>query len=192
MLAQKFKNHQIILGSQSPRRRQLLKGLDLEFEAISLHADESFDLSLQHHQITDFLCQKKAASYTFQQSNEILITSDTIVWWQNQALNKPIDAEDARRLLHMIQGNVHEVITSVCVKSLEKTIVFYDVTEVEFHPLSEEEIGYYIQKYNPLDKAGAYGVQEWIGYVGVKKLRGSYFNVMGLPVDQLYQVLKDF
>ncbi|MDO5510723.1 MAG: Maf family nucleotide pyrophosphatase [Weeksellaceae bacterium] len=192
MLQEKFKDYKIILGSQSPRRRELLAGLDIEFEAVSLQVDESFDPTLQAHHITDFLCKKKAAAYSFQADNEILITSDTIVWWQNQALNKPIDAKDAYRLLKLLQGSEHEVITSVAVNTLQKSVVFHDVTQVSFHPLTDEEISYYVNKYQPLDKAGAYGVQEWIGYVGVAELKGSYFNVIGLPVDKLYQTLKAF
>lgn len=192
LLHQKFKNHRIILASQSPRRKELLSGLDLDFEVIPLHIDETYPDSLKRQEITDYLSVQKAAAFDSFDTNTLLITSDTIVWLNGKALEKPLNEAHAVEMLKQLSGNTHEVITSVGVFTTHKKLIFNDVTEVTFGELSDEEIAYYIQKYQPYDKAGSYGVQEWIGYMGVKEMKGSYFNVMGLPVYQLYQVLKDF
>lgn len=190
MLKEKLKQHRIILASQSPRRKQLLAGLDIDFEVCPLYADESYPPELEKEQITEFLCKKKAESYTQWKANEILITADTIVCCGNEVLEKPENAGEAQKMLKKLSGRTHEVITSVGIFSQQKESVFSDKTEVTFAELAAEEIKYYVEKYQPYDKAGSYGVQEWIGYVGVQEMRGSYFTVMGLPTFLLYQKLK--
>lgn len=192
MLSDKFKNNRIILASQSPRRKELLKGLDIDFITKPLNADESYPKSLSGKEITEYLCYKKAKAYKDWQPNDILITSDTIVWKGDTALEKPKDVKDAKNMLKSLQNSSHNVITSVGIFSPEKEVVFSDSTKVTFGEMADEEIDYYVHKYSPFDKAGAYGVQEWIGYMGVKKLEGSYYTVMGLPVYELYQELKKF
>ena len=192
MLAVKFKNHKIILGSKSPRRSKLLARLDLDFDVVPLNVDESYAEGLKRHEITEYLCHKKRAAYQKWQPNHILITSDTIVWQNERAYEKPKNAEDAKDMLKHLSDNTHEVITSIGIFSPEKEKILTDVTEVSFGKLEPEEIAYYVEKYKPYDKAGAYGIQEWIGYIGIREIKGSYFNVMGLPVYKLYHALKEF
>ncbi|MGI9527059.1 MAG: Maf family nucleotide pyrophosphatase [Weeksellaceae bacterium] len=192
MLAKKFKDYHIILASQSPRRQELLAGLDISFTTMPLHVDESYADTLQGKDITEYLCHKKAQAYQDWQPNDILITADTIVWKDGKALEKPKNAEEAKEMISNLQNTKHTVISSVGIFSPTKERIFSDTTQVTFGKISPEEISYYVDKYAPLDKAGAYGVQEWIGYIGVKKLEGSYYTVMGLPVYRLYQELKDF
>ncbi|GIV27737.1 MAG: Maf-like protein [Bacteroidia bacterium] len=183
--------NKVILGSQSPRRRELMKLLDIPFECISLNADETFPFDLQAEEIAEYLAEKKSSLYTLKE-NELLITADTIVWINNQVLNKPKDIEEARRMLRLLSNNVHSVYTGVCIRTMNKKVVFSDEAKVYFKKLTEEEIDYYVEQYKPFDKAGAYGVQEWIGAVAISKIEGSYFNVMGLPVHLVYQHLKLF
>lgn len=193
LLTDKLKEKKIILASQSPRRRELLAGLGLEFSTISLDIDESFDREVyKANQITEYLSAKKANSYTNLAANEIIITSDTTVWANNESLEKPEDREDAYRMIKALSNNTHSVYTSVTIKSVTKEVTFTSETKVTFAELSDEEIYFYIDQYKPFDKAGAYGIQEWIGYIGVEKIDGSYFNVMGLPVHQLYKELQQF
>lgn len=192
MLKEKFIQHEIILASQSPRRKELLAQLDLDFTTVTLNLEESYPNSLKMHEITEFLCHKKKEAYQEWQDNQILITSDTIVWHQNEAFGKPVDDEEAVHMLQELSNKTHQVITSVGVFSCSKEVILSDITEVTFGRLSQEEIEYYVEKYKPFDKAGGYGIQEWIGYIGIKEIKGSYFNVMGLPVYKLYQALKDF
>lgn len=193
LLTEKLKEKNIILASQSPRRRELLAGLGLEFSTISLDIDESFDRTIyKANQITEYLSAKKANAYSALKTDDIIITSDTTVWANDESLEKPEDREDAYRMIKILSNNTHSVYTSVTIKSLEKEITFTDETKVTFSELSDEEIYFYIDQCKPFDKAGAYGIQEWIGYVGVEKIDGSYFNVMGLPVHQLYKKLLDF
>lgn len=193
LLTEKLKEKNIILASQSPRRRELLAGLGLEFSTISLDIDESFDREVyKANQITEYLSAKKANAYSDLKADDIIITSDTTVWANNESLEKPEDRVDAYRMIKALSNKTHSVYTSVTIKSLEKEVTFTDETKVIFSELSDEEIYFYIDQYKPFDKAGAYGIQEWIGYIGVEKIEGSYFNVMGLPVQKLYKKLLDF
>lgn len=185
-----LKKYQIILASKSPRRQFLLKDLGLNFEVHTKDVDESFPENLKAEQIPLYLCEKKANAFDSELTdNTIVITADTIVWINGQVLNKPENFEDAVRMLKLLSGKMHEVYTGVCLKSKQKTKSFYSLTKVYFKNLSIEEIKYYIKNYNPYDKAGAYGAQEWLGYIAIEKIEGSYFNVMGLPVRELYEEL---
>lgn len=193
LLQDKLKDKQLILASQSPRRRELLAGLGLEFSTLSLDIDESFDREIyKANQITEYLSAKKANAYSDLKLNEIIITSDTTVWANNESLEKPENREDAYRMIKALSNNTHSVYTSVTIKSVDKEVTFTAETKVTFAELTDEEIYFYIDQYKPFDKAGAYGIQEWIGYIGVEKIDGSYFNVMGLPVHQLYKELQKF
>ena len=169
-----------------------MKGLDIDFEIEVRSVDEHFPDHLKGHQITDFLAELKASAFQNLQENDLLITSDTIVWHDGKALNKPIDHAFAKAQLRTLSGSIHEVITSVCFASIDRQKTIHDTTQVHFKELSDTEIDYYVDNYKPMDKAGAYGVQEWIGYIGVKQLVGSYYNVMGLPLDKVYDVLKEW
>lgn len=188
----KITDYRVVLASNSPRRKELLSGIDIEYEIKTLpDIDESFPDDLPKEQIAEFLAQKKAAAYAeILSDNTLLITADTVVILNDEVLGKPIDKADAKQMLKKLSGNTHRVITGVCLTSKEKQVRFSDTTLVTFGQLSDEEIDYYVEKYNPRDKAGAYGVQEWIGYVSVAKIEGSYFNVMGLPIYKVYQALK--
>lgn len=190
----------IILGSQSPRRRELMAGLDIPFSAITIDADESFPTHLQAGDIPLYISRAKARAYEEQLTeNDLLITSDTIVWLNGQMLGKPLSKEEAKQMLAQLSGQTHQVYTAVCFTWInpETHTTEYDElldrTDVTFRTLSNKEINYYVEKYMPLDKAGAYGVQEWVGYVGVTRMDGSYFNVMGFPTEQIYRwLLKHF
>lgn len=187
-----LKNYHIILASGSPRRQQFFKDLGLEFEVRLKPVIEEYPQRLRHFEISDYLAQLKTFTFLNElKDNDILITSDTIVWHQNKALGKPRNAQEAYDMLASLSNATHEVITSVCFKttSLEKTI--NATTKVTFKSLSDAEIRYYIDTYKPFDKAGAYGIQEWIGQIAVTKIEGSYFNVMGLPTHLVYQTLMD-
>lgn len=186
-------NKKIILASGSPRRQQYCKELGLDFSIQLKEVEEIYPDNLTHHQITDFLAELKANAFENELAeNEILITSDTIVWHENKALGKPKDYDDAFAMIASMAGKTHEVITSVCIKTSLKSEVFHSITKVTFVNLSKEEIDYYITNYKPFDKAGAYGIQEWIGLIGISKIEGSYPNVVGLPVDKLYAKLKEY
>ena len=187
----------IILGSQSPRRRELMAGLDIPFSCITIDADESFPAHLQAGDIPLYISRAKARAYESQiKPNDLLITSDTIVWLNGQMLGKPNSPEEAKRMLSQLSGQTHQVYTAVCFTYRHPamdTITHHslvDTTNVTFRTLLTDEIDYYVEKYMPLDKAGAYGVQEWIGYVGVTRMEGSYFNVMGFPIERVYHFLK--
>lgn len=188
-----LKKHKLILASKSPRRLYLMKELGLAFEVSTKDVDESFPENLKAQQIPLYLCRKKADAFDEELTdNTIVITADTIVWIDGQVLNKPENFDDAVRMLKLLSGKKHEVYTGVCLKSKHKTKSFYALTNVYFKILSQAEIEYYINNFNPYDKAGAYGAQEWIGYIAVEKIEGSYFNVMGLPVRELYEELLNF
>ena len=190
MLKTKLKNHRIILASGSPRRQQFFKDLDLDFEIRLKDIEEIYPDALKAEEITNFLAELKANAFEGElNANEILVTSDTIVWHKNNALGKPKDYEDAFQILKSLSDDTHEVITSVCFKTVEKTTTFHEVTKVTFNALSAESIHYYLENYKPFDKAGAYGIQEWIGFIGVSKIEGSYANVMGMPTDKVYEYL---
>lgn len=190
LLKEKFKNHKIILASGSPRRQQFLRDMDLDFEIRLKEVAEIYPPNLTQEDITDYLAVLKGDAFEGTlASNEILITSDTLVWHENKALGKPKDYQDAFRMLQSLSGKTHKVITSVCFKTKSKTEVLSDSTNVTFRELTDLEIKYYLDHYHPFDKAGSYGIQEWIGFIGVSKIEGSYPNVMGLPVDKVYQYL---
>lgn len=190
MLATKLQNYKLILASGSPRRQQFFKDLDLDFEIRLKEIDEVFPPELKAVEITNFLAELKANAFEGElQRNEILITSDTIVWHDNKALGKPKDAQDAFDILKSLSNATHEVITSVCFKTNTDVTIINEITKVTFNDLSDEAIQYYIENYKPFDKAGAYGIQEWIGFVGVSKIEGSYANVMGMPTDKVYEYL---
>ena len=193
MLNDKFKNHKIILASGSPRRQQFLKELEIDFEIRLKEIEEIYPDHLKAEEITNFLAKLKASAFENElQDNEVLITSDTIVWLDNKALGKPSDATHALRMLTEMSGKTHKVITSVCIKTTEKELVFHDETLVTFASLTLEEIKYYLKNYQPFDKAGSYGIQEWIGLVAIEKIEGSYANVVGLPTYKLYKELMKF
>ena len=190
MLKEKLKNYNIILASGSPRRQQFFRDLDLDFEIRLKEVEEIYPPNLTEEDITDYLAVLKSDTFEGELSDkDILITSDTIVWHENKALGKPKDYDDAFKMLQSLSNKTHLVITSVCFKTKYKTEVISETTKVTMHPLSDMEIEYYLNKYQPYYKAGSYGIQEWIGYIGVAKIEGSYPNVMGLPVDQVYQYL---
>ena len=186
--------YKVVLGSNSPRRRELLSGLDIDFEVRTiLGIDESYPETLEAKDIPVYLAQKKAEAYlATMPDDELLITADTIVWTFNEILGKPKDREEAIAMLQQLSAREHEVITGVCLTTKEKSVSFASVSSVRFAKLEEEDIIYYVDKYRPFDKAGSYGIQEWIGYIAVESINGSFYNVMGLPVRLLYQELKQF
>ncbi|MFE3872424.1 Maf-like protein [Flavobacterium sp. ZS1P70] len=190
MLKNKLKQYKLILASGSPRRQQFFKDLDLDFEIRLKEIEEVYPPELKAAAITDYLAELKASAFEDElQPNEILITSDTIVWHNNKALGKPKDAADAFAILKSLSNATHDVITSVCFKTTSETTVLNELTKVTFNELTDEAIAYYIENYKPFDKAGAYGIQEWIGFIGVSKIEGSYANVMGMPTDKVYEYL---
>ena len=189
MLKQKLKEHHVILASGSPRRQQFFKDLDIDFSIQLKTVEERYPKELKAAEITDFLADLKSKAFTDLQQKDLLITSDTIVWLEGTALGKPKDAKEAFDMLKRLSGKKHEVITSVSIKSASFQKIINDSTTVNFKKLTDEEIHYYINNYKPYDKAGAYGIQEWIGFIGIESIEGSYFNVVGLPVHKLYEEL---
>ncbi|MFC4874270.1 Maf family nucleotide pyrophosphatase [Negadavirga shengliensis] len=190
MILTKHKN--IILASKSPRRQELLTGLGLKYTVKTMHTDEHYPEDMPCGKIASYLAEKKADALKHLIGPEdILITADTVVIVDGKILNKPADHHEAKRMLRQLSSKKHEVMTGVCLMDAFKKNVFDDITDVYFNHLEEEEIDYYVENYKPMDKAGAYGIQEWIGYIGVEKIEGSYYNVMGLPVHKLYRFLKD-
>lgn len=185
-----IRNKKVILASQSPRRQQLLSQIGFSFEIRTKPVEEIYPDNLTGVQISEYLVRLKADAFTLIDSDEIILTADTIVWHENKALGKPNDADEARKMLQSLSGKSHEVITSVGIKTNQNLHVFSDVTQVFFRDLSLQEIDHYINHYQPFDKAGAYGIQEWIGAIGIKKIIGSYNNVVGLPTEKLYHELK--
>ncbi|MCR4765203.1 MAG: Maf-like protein [Bacteroidaceae bacterium] len=188
------KQYSIILASNSPRRRELLSGLGMDYEVRTLpDIDESYPADLQGGDIPLYISKEKADAYkSLLKPGELIITADTIVWLNGEVLGKPHDREEAIAMLHKLSGCMHEVFTGVTLTTTEKQHSFYAETKVFFAQLTNEEIVHYVDKYQPFDKAGSYGVQEWIGYIGVERIEGSYFNVMGLPVQRLYKELSRF
>lgn len=190
-----MKHYKYILASNSPRRKELLAGLDLEFEINVLpDVDESFPLDLIKEEVPLYIAKKKAEAHEVLLTAEdiLLITADTVVLLEGKVYGKPKDEEEAKQMLRDLSGKTHKVVTGVCLTTKSKQSGFSVLSNVTFAELDENEIEYYVSKYKPLDKAGAYGIQEWIGYVAVKHIDGSYFNIMGLPVQRLYQELKKF
>ena len=190
MLKERLKDHRIILASGSPRRQQFFKDLGIDFEVKLKPVEEIYPPELRAQEITNFLSQLKAAAFEGElKTNDILITSDTIVWHEGKALEKPVDPVQAKVMLESLSGKTHEVITSVTFKTAEKSKTVHAVTRVTFSEMDQKEIEFYIDNFRPFDKAGAYGIQEWIGLVAVEYIEGSYFNVVGLPTHLVYQNL---
>ena len=190
MLREKLSKYSIILASNSPRRQELLKELDIPFKVHCKEVEEIYPITLKKSQITAYLADLKSKAFDgFIKENELVITSDTIVWLNGKALGKPTNKNEAFNTLQALSGTTHEVITSVSLKGRNFQKIVSDCTEVHFKELTVDEINYYIKKHQPYDKAGAYGIQEWIGFIGVERIVGSYFNVMGLPVQKLYKEL---
>lgn len=189
MLREKLKNHHIILASGSPRRHQFFKDLDIAFTIQLKEVEEIYPASLKGLEITDFLADLKSKAFTNLEEKEVLITSDTIVWLDGKALGKPKDKPAAFEMLKALSGKKHEVMTSISIKGKHFQKIVNDTTVVYFKEISDKEINYYIDNYKPFDKAGAYGIQEWIGFIAIDKIEGSFFNVVGLPVHKLYDEL---
>lgn len=185
--------YKIILASKSPRRKQLLEGLDIPFEVVIHEVDEVFPAELPMEEIPVYLSKLKAAPFIEEVKNDsLVITADTIVWIDGEVLGKPNDYEHAFAMLRRLSGKKHIVVTGVCLTSKDKQVAFSASTDVYFKDLTDDEIAYYLNNYHPYDKAGSYGVQEWIGYIAIDRIEGSYFNVMGLPVQRLYEELLKF
>ncbi|MEQ9422784.1 MAG: Maf family nucleotide pyrophosphatase [Cyclobacteriaceae bacterium] len=188
----KSSNYRLILASNSPRRQELLRECGFDFEVFTTDVDESFPADIGANHVAKYLANKKNKAYQKLLDDSIIITADTTVVFDKKILNKPSDDAEAFEMINQLSGKKHFVITGVCISSPEKVVAFDDITEVEFKQLTEIEINNYISNYRPFDKAGAYGIQEWIGMIGVEKISGSYFNVMGLPTHQVYEVMKTF
>ncbi len=183
----------IILGSGSPRRQELLKSLGFDFLIKPINSDETYPPDLLAEEVPLYLCEKKADEYPDElEDDDLLITADTIVWLEGRVLNKPAKYDEAVKMLESLSGKMHEVFTAVSLKSKYKQTIFYDSTKVYFKKLKKEEIEFYVTNYNVYDKAGAYGVQDWLGYIGIRKIEGNFYNVMGLPVKELYEELIKF
>jgi septum formation protein len=193
MIADALNKYRMILASRSPRRQQLLQETGLKFDVIIKDYDETWPDGLNGEEIARFVAHGKALSFINEISeSDLVIAADTVVWCNNKVLGKPADYEDAVRILNEISGNTHEVITGVSLFSLNKEVNFSETTKVSFNTLTAEEISFYLDTFKPFDKAGAYGIQEWIGIIGCSRIEGSYFNVMGLPVERLYRELQNF
>ena len=193
MLKDKLNKINIILASGSPRRQQFFKEMDLHYTIRLKEIEEIYPEHLQAEEITNFLAELKASAFENElKENDVLVTSDTIVWLNGKALGKPKDSDDAFQMLQQLANQTHKVITSVCLKSIDKTEVFHCVTKVTFANLSDEAIRYYLDNYQPFDKAGSYGIQDWIGLIGISKIEGSYTNVVGLPTEILFQKLMNY
>ncbi len=185
-------NYNIVLASKSPRRQQLLKDLGLTFEIRTKEVEEDFSDTLKAQGIPLYLCKKKADEFLNElRPNDLLITADTVVWINDTVLNKPEDEKDAFRMLKMLNGQSHFVYTAVCITTLEKQELFFDETKVTFNNLSDDELRYYIRVHKPFDKAGSYGVQDWLGLCGINKVDGCFYNVMGFPVQKFYMVMRE-
>lgn len=192
MLKEKLQHKRIVLASGSPRRQQFFRELNIDFTIQIKEVEEIYPEVLKASEITVYLAELKANAFDLLADNEIVITSDTIVWHENNALGKPKDVQEAFNMLQSLSGKTHEVITSVCFKTKNTLETITETTKVTFNSLSDEVIRYYIETYKPFDKAGSYGIQEWIGLVGIEKIEGSYTNVVGLPVDKVYQKLINY
>jgi len=191
MFLENLKNKKIILASKSPRRKELLEGLNVDFEIKVSDVEESFPSHLKNEEIAVYLAEKKAnAMLSNLGIDTVIIAADTLVFLGDKILEKPKDEKAAFEMLNLLSGKKHQVISGVCVLTQNKKVCFYDITDVYFKELKEKEINFYIQKYKPFDKAGSYGIQEWIGFIGIEKISGSYFNVMGLPLFKLQEVLE--
>lgn len=192
LLHKLLEDKKIILASNSPRRKQFLTDLGISFEVKPSNVNETYPSNLKHSEITNFIAEVKASTFNNLNENEIVITSDTLVWNSDKVLGKPKDKIEAFEIIKDLSNKTHEVITSVCLKSKTKIKLFHAITSVTFSELTDEEIMYYINTYKPFDKAGSYGIQEWIGLIGIKEIKGSYTNVVGLPMEKLYHELIKF
>ena len=194
MLQDILKTYKVILASQSPRRKMLLEGLDIDFEVLVRDGiEENIPPGLNKLEIPVFLAGYKSDAYTDLLADKtIIITADTIVWHNNRELGKPTDRQNAIEMLQELSGNMHEVVTGVCIRNSNKQIKFHSLSKVWFRKLSQDEITFYLDRYQPYDKAGSYGIQEWLGYAAIEKIQGSFYNVMGLPVQTLYTELVNF
>ncbi len=190
----KITNYKVLLASNSPRREELLRGIDIDFEVKVLpDIDESYPDNIPSEEIAEFVAIKKAKPYAASlHEDELLLTADTIVLLEDTVLGKPANKKEAKQMLRQLSGKTHRVITGVCLTSAKKQTSFSATSDVEFGKLTDQEIEYYVERYSPMDKAGAYGVQEWIGYVAVKHINGSYYNIMGLPIQRVYRELIKF
>ena len=190
----KITNYKVLLASNSPRREELLRGIDIDFEVKVLpDIDESYPDNIPSEETAEFVAIKKAKPYVSSlHEDELLLTADTIVLLEDTVLGKPADKQEAKQMLRQLSGKTHRVITGVCLTSTKKQTSFSATSDVEFGKLTDQEIEYYVERYSPMDKAGAYGVQEWIGYVAVKHINGSYYNIMGLPIQRVYRELIKF
>lgn len=190
-MLENLRKFKIILGSASPRRLELMKGIDLEFEVRVMDVEENYPANLTGVGIPMFLAEKKARAFdAVIEDDHMIITADTVVILEGNIMGKPYNKEAAIRMLQKLSGKTHQVVTGVCIATKERRKTFYVASEVRFTTLTHDEISYYVDKYKPYDKAGSYGIQEWIGYIGVEHITGSYFNVMGLPIQRLYRELK--
>jgi septum formation protein len=186
-------DYELLLGSASPRRRELLSSLGFKFTLVSLDVKEEWPVDLRGKDIAMYLAKLKAGGFTGKLSGtQVLITADTIVWCQDKIYNKPADFDEGKRMLRSLSGKMHQVFTGVCLTSSDRQVTFYDESKVYFKQLSDEEIEFYLNNFKPYDKAGAYGVQDWLGYIGIDRIDGSFYNVMGLPVKLLYEQLLNF
>ena len=193
MLNKLLQQYNVILGSASPRRKELLSDIGIEFSIQTTDKEEEYPSTLKEERIAEFLAQQKSEFLSENQKNtDLLITADTIVSYESEVLNKPQNKEQAFNILNKLSGNTHKVITGVCIKSIKKEVIFSVTTMVTFRKLSPKEIGHYINNFNPFDKAGGYGIQDWIGKIGIQRIDGSYSNVVGLPTKELYEQLKLF
>lgn len=193
MLSDKLKNKHIVLASGSPRRQQFFRDLGLDFEIRLREIDEIYPENLKAHEITDYLAVLKSTAFDGElEPNDILVTSDTIVWHNGKALGKPKNYDDAVQMLRTMAGSTHEVFTSICLKTAEAVTVFHEATKVTFAPISDEAIHYYLETCKPFDKAGAYGIQDWLGLTAISRIEGSYTNVVGLPTEKFYRYLSSF
>ena len=193
-MLENLKKYKVVLASNSPRRKELLAGLELDYQVKTLpNIDESYPKGLDGMEIPAYIARSKAEAYRKQMNDdELIITADTIVWLNGSVMGKPKDKADACHMLHTLSGKTHQVITGVCLTTVDKQITFSTVTDVTFASLTDEEIIHYVEHYLPMDKAGSYGIQEWIGFIGVERISGSYFNVVGMPIQRLYTELKKF
>jgi septum formation protein len=187
-----FASPALLLASQSPRRHQILTEAGFDFQVLRIEADEDFDEALPPEQVCEFLAEHKSKHYPGVISPKVLVTADTIVWIDAQVLNKPADAAEAKAMLQQLSGRTHEVYTGVCLRNEQKKRVFHERTRVKFHALTDEEIEAYIASGSPFDKAGSYGIQDWMGYLGVSGIEGCFYNVMGFPVSRFYRELQAF
>ncbi len=182
----------LVLASNSPRRKEIMQNAGFEFSVKVIPTDETFPIDMPVEEVPAFLARNKAACFSEGLTNEIILCADTVVVVENKIINKPVDIDDARRMLSLLSNRVHRVITGVCIMTKEETITLADTTYVTFKPLTEWEIEYYIQKYHPFDKAGSYGVQDFIGMIGITQIDGSFYTVMGLPIHRVYEQLEKY